>query len=58
MNKEMKVSGNDHQTNSELAQSGSADADTAKMTWHSPKLRVLQVSQETLIASGGGGPTS
>ena len=57
MNKEMKVSGNDHQTNSELAQSGSADADTAKMTWHSPKLRVLQVSQETLIASGGG-PTS
>ena len=55
MNKEMKVSGNEQQTISELAESGSADSDTAKITWHSPKLRVLQVSQETLAASGGGG---
>ena len=47
MNKEMKVSDNDHQTTSELAQSGSTDADTAKISWHSPKLRVLQISQET-----------
>ena len=28
------------------------DADSAKMTWHNPKLRVLQVSQETLTTSG------
>ena len=56
MNKEMKVSGNDHQTNSELAQSGSADADTAKITWHSPKLRVLQISQETSRPASSGEP--
>ena len=47
MKKEMKVSGNEQQTTFELAQSGSIDADAGKMTWHSPKLRVLQVSQET-----------
>ena len=52
----MKVSGNDHQTNSELAQSGSADADTAKITWHSPKLRVLQISQETSRPASSGEP--
>ena len=47
MKKEMKVSGNEQQTTFELAQSGSTDADTAKISWHSPKLRVLQISQET-----------
>ena len=47
MNKEMKVSDNDHQTTSELAQSGLIDADTAKISWHSPKFRTLKVSQET-----------
>ena len=47
MKNETNISDNDHQTNSELAQSGSIDADAGKTTWHSPKLRVLQVSQET-----------
>ena len=56
MNKEMKVSDNDHQTNSELAQSGSIDADAGKMTWHSPKFRALKVSQETNAACGGSNP--
>lgn len=51
----MKASDNNHGT-FELAQSGSNNADSAKMTWHSPKLRVLQVSQET--KGGGGGPAS
>ena len=55
MEKEMKASDNNHGT-FELAQSGSNNADSAKMTWHSPKLRVLQVSQET--KGGGGGPAS
>ena len=56
MNKEMNVSDNDHHDTFELVQSSSIDADTAKMTWHSPKLRVLQVSQET--KGGVGGPAS
>ena len=54
MKKEMKVSGNEQQTTFELAQSGSTDADTAKISWHSPKLRVLQISQETSTPATSG----
>ena len=32
-----------------------SDSDSVKMTWHSPRLRVLQVSQET-SGIGGSGP--
>ena len=56
MNKEMKVSDNDHQTTSELAQSGLIDADTAKISWHSPKFRTLKVSQETNVCTGSNCP--
>ena len=56
MNKEMKVSDNDHQTTSELAQSGLIDADTAKISWHSPKFRTLKVSQETSAPAPSGTP--
>ena len=47
MGKGINVSGDDGHGTFELAQSGSTDADTAKISWHSPKLRVLQISQET-----------
>ena len=30
------------------------DADSVKMTWHSPELRVLQISQETSGIAGSG----
>ena len=43
----MNVSDNDHHDTFELVQSGSIDANAVKISWHSPKLRVLQVSQET-----------
>ena len=54
MKKEINVSGNDHQGTFDLSQSGSTDADAPKMTWHSPKLRVLQVSQETSASAPSG----
>ena len=58
MKKEMNISGNDHQGTFKLVQSGSVDADTSKISWHRPKLRVLQVSQETkLPPPGSGSPT-
>ena len=52
MGKEMNVSGNEQQGTFELSESSSIDADTAKISWHTPKLRVLKVSQETLATSG------
>ena len=32
------------------------DADSVKMTWHSPELRVLQISQETSSPAPGSNP--
>ena len=49
----MKVSNNDYQGTLELTQSNSIDADTAKTPWYTPKLRALQVSQETKRGGGG-----
>ena len=56
MKKEINISGNNHQGTFDLSQSDSNNADAGKISWHSPKLRVLQVSQET--KGGGGGPAS
>jgi len=47
MEKEMNVSSDHGQGIFELEQSGSTDADVAKISWHSPKFRTLKVSQET-----------
>jgi hypothetical protein len=44
MQKEINISGNELQSAIELAQAGAAVVGTGKMPWHSPKLRVLQVS--------------
>ena len=54
MGKGINVSGDDGHGTFELAQSGSTDADTAKISWHSPKLRVLQISQETSTPATSG----
>lgn len=55
MKKDIYISNVGLQDLVELTQLNSidTDADSAKLTWHNPKLRVLKVSQETLVASGG-----
>ena len=52
MKKEINISGNNHQGTFDLSQSDSNNADAGKISWHSPKLRTLKVSQETLASSG------
>jgi hypothetical protein len=54
--KEINVSGNELQSATELQQAGAVKIGAGKMPWHSPKLRVLQVSQET-DRIGSGVPT-
>ena len=59
MKKEINISGNNHQGTFEFAQSDpidtNTDTDTEKMTWHPPKLRMLQISQETNTPCPSGG---
>lgn len=53
MQKEISISGNELQSATELQQADAAAVGAGKMPWHNPKLRVLQVSQETdRIGSG------
>ncbi len=47
MKKEINVPGNELQSATELTQIAGVSSNAEKMPWHSPKLRVLQVSQET-----------
>ena len=54
MEKEMNVSSDHGQGTFELEQSGLTDADVTKISWHSPKLRVLQISQETSTPATSG----
>lgn len=54
MQKEINVSGNELQSATESQQAGAAVVGAGKMPWHSPKLRVLQVSQETATCLGSG----
>lgn len=54
MQKEINVSGNELQSATELQQAGAVKIGAGKMPWHSPKLRVLQVSQETDSVRGSG----
>lgn len=49
MEKEINVPGNELQNTTELTQIDGVSSNTEKMLWHSPKLRVLQVSQETAV---------
>ncbi len=47
MEKEISVSDNELQSATELTQASTVEVSTGKMLWHSPKLRAIQVSQET-----------
>jgi len=51
MKNETNISGKEQQAISELEQYTSTGASTEKTPWNSPKLRALQVSQETNVIS-------
>ncbi len=55
MEKEIDASDNELQSATELAQAGAVAVGAGKMPWYSPKLRVIQVSQETATPCPSGG---